>query len=55
MAFLFGSAVEIFLLAQCLRILLWQAAILTIVEVALSISLVHLILALGRVPMPMVS
>lgn len=55
MAFLFGGAVEIFLLAQCLRIMLWQAVILTVADIALSIVVAQLVMALGRVPIPAVS
>lgn len=52
LGFAFGVAVEGFLLMHCLRILLWQAAALVVLDVVLSVALGHLILALGHVPIP---
>lgn len=50
----FSLAVEVFLLLKCLRVALWQAAILMIADLVISIALMQLVVALGRVPIPVV-
>jgi hypothetical protein len=45
-------AVEGFLLVQCLRLQLWQAASLVVLDILIGIGLFGMIIVLGRVPIP---